>query len=855
MRQRHSEKGSFLQVIRRQPGRLLALTSIGFLLLLAFASAATPAAADHFQVDVPANAPAGTPVGITITALDAGNAIDNTYQGTVQFSSSDGDAALPPDHTFTTGSGGDNGVFTTSVTLNTTGDQTVTATDTVDPITGTSGTIGVHGPLDHFSFDPIADPTAGAGFTVQATAEDEDNNPLGSDYTGTPTLTGNLNGSSRGCPGAIDPCTVSYANPPTVSNGVATWTGVTAYKAETLRNVTATSAATINITGTFTAGEPDPATVDVAAASDLGGTNPTGTITTTLPTSYPGPPTNVLHGDVADGGCVRHQGNLAVVVGRLPANEQWSVPNFGTVEYNMAVIEDNGVAGATPVDRGAPILLKASSKARVCTTTTFAEFADLLIDIESGDVGLGFDGSVISTSDDFTVVHNVLHHFTLGTIAQQTAGTGFGVNATAFDQFGNPLGSDYTGTPTLSGNFSPSARGCGTGDASPCSASYANPPSVSSGVATWTGVTAYKAETLRNVTATDGVTGTSNDFTVIPNQPTTPPTRFSVQPTLTQLNSVITPAVEVTVEDFWGNPRQGDSVSIALGANPGGGTLLGVPPTPPTTNASGIVTFANLSITAVGVGKTLVATVTPPTPTPGTTVTSNAFDIANQVSTCTGTCSATGSTPNNTATVDAFGLGGGALSSRLGPAASAQSIAARLGMTVAGGTSITLPPNTSCGNRAPIGDPFWVTTFESSAGAPPSYKVVARLDKSLVGKNPAASKFDICLGTINVNFPPPPGASPGSTGNGCTNPTTSQSWKTKDGSCAKFFNGYYWGLVGDYPSSKVNNTTDCPGSPTFPSPPPFNLFPGVYKKQKNNAGDPVITLCSPSPWDGGGGWR
>ena len=73
MRQRHSEKGSFLRVIRRQPGRLLALTSLGFLLLVAFASAATPAPATHFQVDAPANAPAGTPVNITITALDGGN--------------------------------------------------------------------------------------------------------------------------------------------------------------------------------------------------------------------------------------------------------------------------------------------------------------------------------------------------------------------------------------------------------------------------------------------------------------------------------------------------------------------------------------------------------------------------------------------------------------------------------------------------------------------------------------------------------------------------------------------------------------------------------------------------------------
>ena len=151
------------------------------------------------------------------------------------------------------------------------------------------------------------------------------------------------------------------------------------------------SAATvrISITGTFTTGPSDPATVDVAAASDLGGTNPTGTIVTTLPTTPPGAPTNVFHGDVANG-CVRHQGNLAVVVGLLPANEQYVFPGFGTVAYNAAVIEDNGVAGATPVDRGRPILLRESSKVNWCTTMTFASFAALLVNIESGDVGLGY---------------------------------------------------------------------------------------------------------------------------------------------------------------------------------------------------------------------------------------------------------------------------------------------------------------------------------------------------------------------------------------------------------------------------------------------------------------------------------
>ena len=75
------------------------------------------------------------------------------------------------------------------------------------------------------------------------------------------------------------------------------------------------------------------------------------------------------------------------------------------------------------------------------------------------------------------------------------------------------------------------------------------------------------------VTATDGTsTGASNLFDVGPNVHTVPPTRFSQQPTLVQFNVSITPAVQVTVEDFWGNPRQGDTVTITIGTNPSGGT-------------------------------------------------------------------------------------------------------------------------------------------------------------------------------------------------------------------------------------------------------------------------------------------
>jgi hypothetical protein len=65
----------------------------------------------------------------------------------VTFSTTDPDSGvvLPADYTFTTGVGGDNGVhsFSGGVTLVTVGDQTLTVTDTVSAIAGsTTITVG-----------------------------------------------------------------------------------------------------------------------------------------------------------------------------------------------------------------------------------------------------------------------------------------------------------------------------------------------------------------------------------------------------------------------------------------------------------------------------------------------------------------------------------------------------------------------------------------------------------------------------------------------------------------------------------------------------------------------------------------
>ena len=102
----------------------------------------TPAAASHLAVSAPAGSTAGSAFSVTVTALDPYNNTASGYGGIVHFTSSDGQASLPADYTFTAADAGVH-TFTSGVTLKTAGSQTVTATDAVTgSITG-SATVGV----------------------------------------------------------------------------------------------------------------------------------------------------------------------------------------------------------------------------------------------------------------------------------------------------------------------------------------------------------------------------------------------------------------------------------------------------------------------------------------------------------------------------------------------------------------------------------------------------------------------------------------------------------------------------------------------------------------------------------------
>jgi hypothetical protein len=99
----------------------------------------SPAAATHFSVATPNYINSGTGDALSLFALDAWNNIATGYSGTVHFTSTDSLADLPADSSVTNGGSG------FSLTLNTVGVQTVTATDTVTSIAGTSPPINVLG--------------------------------------------------------------------------------------------------------------------------------------------------------------------------------------------------------------------------------------------------------------------------------------------------------------------------------------------------------------------------------------------------------------------------------------------------------------------------------------------------------------------------------------------------------------------------------------------------------------------------------------------------------------------------------------------------------------------------------------
>ena len=167
------------------------------------------------------------------------------------------------------------------------------------------------------------------------------------------------------------------------------------------------------------------------------------------------------------------------------------------------------------------------------------------------------------------------------------------VQVSALDASGN-VATSYNGTITV-------ALG-----ANPGSTTLSGTTTVSAvnGVATFSTLSLTKAASGYTLTAAaSGLTGaTSTSFSVSAASATA--LFFTVQPSNTQTATAISPAVQVTARDAYGNTATSfnGSMSMAIGRNPSGGTLSG---TTTVTATNGVGTFGNLQIDRAGNGYTL----------------------------------------------------------------------------------------------------------------------------------------------------------------------------------------------------------------------------------------------------------
>ena len=275
---------------------------------------------------------------------------------------------------------------------------------------------------------------------------------------------------------------------------------------------------------------------------------------------------------------------------------------------------------------------------------------------------------------------------------------------------------------------------------------------------------------------------------------------FENQPVETQQNTPLTDgsgpiSVAITPPAGGAAVPDGTEVDLTLQAITGSGTLTGGT----AFTSGGVATFPNLAVSAPGQYR-LVAT------SGGATVTGSAFVIANQLTPCSGNCSASGSTPDTSVSASTSSTGGA------------------LAVSTVAGAGV---PSGVCGaSFSQLGAGADVSLVGGATG---NLLVTWKLDHSLVGHRSALS-FNLCVGASNVLDPQD------------ALPTT-KGWVTKDGSPAvpvadpNLGVTQFWGL-----------TREClfvpwrHGLPTSPC---------WIDKRKNLQGDVIIDAFVPHPWDAG----
>jgi hypothetical protein len=476
-------------------------------------SVTVDSALDHFDVLAPASSTAGDSFNVTVTAKNASNHTLTGYTGTVQFSSSDGQADLPSDYPFV---GGDNGVhmFIDGVALKTAGNQTVNVRDSVQTTKTGSATVAVSAAgADHFNLTNPGSQTAGIAFDVTLTAKDAYGNTADT-YSGVKTLVWSGPGDSP-APSSTSPLYPSSATSVTFAGGVGTATGIKLYKAETPTLHAADGGITGDTSFAVAPGDADHFTVD-----DPG-------------TQTAGSPFSVS----------------------ITALDQWS--NTATSYAGSKTIAFSG-----PNDSPAPSSTPPSYPGTVTFVGGAASPSITLFKAESTTLHAA-DGGIAGTSPSFTVNPAGAHHFNLANPGTRTAGAAFSVSITALDQWSN-VATGYAGSKSIV--FSGPGNSPAPSNAPP---TYPGSVTFAAGLAS-PSVTLFKAENT-SLTATDSsITGSTGTFTVLP----AAIDHFSVDaPGTTQAGDPF--SATVTAFDQYSNAKTNYAGTVHLAVGSGQATLPG----------------------------------------------------------------------------------------------------------------------------------------------------------------------------------------------------------------------------------------------------------------------------------------
>ena len=358
---------------------------------------ATPVQASSFVVSgFPSPATAGTAGTFTVTAENAGGTTATGYTGTVHFTSSDAQAGLPADYTFTAA---DAGVHAFSATLKTAGTQSFMATDTtIISLTVSEAGITVNPAVaSHLAVSAPAGSTAGSAFSVTLTARDPYNN-IAIGYTGAVHFT-----STDGQASLLGDYTFTNADA-----GVYTFTNGVILRTAGSQTVAASDTVTSSISGSAAV------TVSPAAASTMtvaGFPSPTtagvaGSFTVTLKDPY---------GNIASGymGTIHFTSTDGKAV--LPANYTFTAADAGRHTFSATLktagtqsltVTDTTTAGLTGTDGG--IMVKPAAASQFIITGPSSVSAgvpfSLTLTVEDayGNVVTGYTGTIHFTSTDKT---------------------------------------------------------------------------------------------------------------------------------------------------------------------------------------------------------------------------------------------------------------------------------------------------------------------------------------------------------------------------------------------------------------------------------------------------------------------